>query len=56
MQQFIIFIYCTRLVLSYQIQDNLSLYYNMAAANGKKYGLKYKDISENTIKSVWIPE
>ena len=40
-QHFVRFINGIRLVLSYQIHDDLSLYYNMVAANGK-YGPKMR--------------
>ena len=38
----VVFIYGMGLVLSCQIQDDLFLYYNMVAANGK-YGPKCKE-------------
>ena len=41
--QVIVFIYGIGLVLSCQIQDDLSLYYNMVAVNSK--GSKCKEIS-----------
>ena len=34
-QQFAVFIYGIQLVLSCQMQDDLSLHYNMVTANGK---------------------
>ena len=34
-QQFVIFIYSTQSVISCQIQDDLSLFYNMVAASVK---------------------
>ena len=47
----VVFIYGIGLVLSCQLQDDLSLYYNMVAANGKcgpkfkESQCKYKEIS-----------
>ena len=48
-KQFVGFIYGIRLVVSCQIQDDLSLYYNMVAANGK-------DMDPNARKSLQIQE
>ena len=50
-----VFIYGMGLVLSCQIQDDLSLYYNMVAVNGKnmdpnarKISAIYKESTKNT--------
>ena len=59
MQQFIGFIYGIGLVLSCQMQDDLSLYYNMLAVNGKNMDQKMqgnqckqaREISAHTKKS-----
>ena len=49
-KQFVGFIYGIGLVLSCQIQDDLSLYYNMVAANGN-VDPNTRKISANTRKS-----
>ena len=43
-QQVIVFIYGIGLVLSCQIQDDLSLYYNMVAANSKGPKMQGKSV------------
>ena len=47
-QQVIVFIYGIGLVLSCQIQDDLSLYYNMVAVNGKNMDPNARKSVQNT--------